>query len=389
MKVHVLSGRADSFGGGNIYTRQFVEQLTRSGAEVTLICTAPGDPPPDVHAVAIVPRQNYLRLPALWRADDLLSFLQHWRDVRRMDLDTPDVVVDMIATVGYWHRRRFPRVPRVYLPHSLVTPLEFFANQPRGSIEAQITLRLWRHVERQALRTSACTVRFTEFAGRAMTDYYSARNIRRIAVFPAPVPVPADPIARSAGQGPVRLLSVGRLVDTKNVSFAITALHEQQAHADWTLDVVGTGSEQASLEALARRLGVDGKVRFLGHQKDMARVYRDADLLLFPSRLESCGLVALEAAGYRVPSLVIASDGNGYKTAAPELIENGVTGFVARDETDFVRVLSDLLSHRSRLADAGAAARELVLAKHTWERHIGLWLGLFSDLLEREPAAVR
>ncbi len=387
MRVHVLSGRADNFGGGNVYTRQFVEALTREGVEVTLICTAPGDPPPDVRHIAIVPKGNYLRVPALWRADDLLSFLQHWRDVGRLDLETPDIVVDMIATVGYWHRRRFPNAPRVYCPHSLVTPVEFFDNQPKGSFEAQITLRLWRHVERQALRSSAATVRFTEFGARAMTDYYSSRNIRRIAVLPAPVPVPSGPILARTGRRPLRLLSVGRLVGTKNVAFTIDALNRQQSQADWTLDVVGTGEEQPALDAQVRRLGLDGKVRFRGHQTDMAAVYREADLLLFPSKLESAGLVLLEAAGHGVPTIVVGPTAEGYRSASPELIVDGVTGFVARDEADFVRLLTELLGRPARLAEAGKAAREKVLADHTWKRHIGLWLDLFSDILERRGAA--
>lgn len=386
MRVHVLSGRADSFGGGNVYTRQFVEALTREGVEVTLICTAPGDPPPDVRHIAIVPKGNYLQVPALWRADDLLSFLQHRHDVRRLDLETPDIVVDMIATVGYWHHRRFPRVPRVYCPHSLVTPVEFFDNQPKGSIDAQITLRLWRHVERRALQRSAATVRFTEFAGRAMTDYYAPENIRRIAVLPAPVPVPPGPLLARTGQQPLRLLSVGRLVATKNVAFTIAALHRQQSQADWTLDVVGTGEEQPALEAQVHRLGLDGRVRFRGHQMDMAAVYREADLLVFPSKLESAGLVLLEAAGHGVPTIVVGPTAEGYRSASPELIVDGVTGFVARDETDFVRRLTEILDNPARLAAAGRAAREKVLADHTWKRHVGLWLDLFADILAHHTA---
>ena len=63
----------------------------------------------------------------------------------------------------------------------------------------------------------------------------------------------------------------------------------------------------------------------LGRQKTIAAlvdVYRDADALLLPSRLEGFGLVALEAQACGVP--VIATHGS----ALPEVIEDGVTGLL-------------------------------------------------------------
>jgi L-malate glycosyltransferase len=87
---------------------------------------------------------------------------------------------------------------------------------------------------------------------------------------------------------------------------------------------VGDGPERPNIEKLARDLGVQNDVRFLGKLDVIEEVLSLADLFLLTSEKESFGLAALEAMACEVP--VISSDAGGI----PEVNINNVTGFISK-----------------------------------------------------------
>ena len=87
--------------------------------------------------------------------------------------------------------------------------------------------------------------------------------------------------------------------------------------------MVGDGPERANNEKLCRELGIVDDVRFLGKQDAVEEILSVSDLFLMPSESESFGLAALEAMACKVP--VVATNVGGI----PELIVNGVTGFMS------------------------------------------------------------
>jgi D-inositol-3-phosphate glycosyltransferase len=112
----------------------------------------------------------------------------------------------------------------------------------------------------------------------------------------------------------------------------------------------------------------------------LSTYYRAADVCLVPSRSESFGLVALEAAACGTP--VVASDVGGLRT----LVEHGRTGFRVggRDSSDFAeataRILDDpiLASRLSANAASGADA-------YTWTAMAARLRRVYDDLRVREP----
>jgi N-acetyl-alpha-D-glucosaminyl L-malate synthase BshA len=87
--------------------------------------------------------------------------------------------------------------------------------------------------------------------------------------------------------------------------------------------MIGDGPERQPAETLARELGINDAVRFLGKLEAVEEVLSVADLFLMPSEKESFGLAALEAMACEVP--VISSNTGGL----PELNIQGVTGFMS------------------------------------------------------------
>ncbi|MBN9590196.1 MAG: glycosyl transferase family 1 [Alphaproteobacteria bacterium 64-11] len=106
----------------------------------------------------------------------------------------------------------------------------------------------------------------------------------------------------------VALLSVGSLIPRKGHELVIGAL---PGLADCDLTIAGSGPLRAELEALAHRLGVAGRVRFLGEvpHADLPGLYQAADMLVLASQREGWANVLLEAMACGTP--VVATNVNG------------------------------------------------------------------------------
>ena len=131
---------------------------------------------------------------------------------------------------------------------------------------------------------------------------------------------------RCAGQTrPPTALYVGRLSTEKGVPELETVVrHVLSAHPSACFRIVGEGPWRKRLlhrfEPLVRagRLRLDGYVAW----ENMPQVYRDADVLVFPSAVETQGLAVLEAMASGLPVVGVRSG------AVAELVEDGKSGFL-------------------------------------------------------------
>jgi len=155
------------------------------------------------------------------------------------------------------------------------------------------------------------------------------------------------------------LLFAGRIQPLKGVGLAVRCLaelHDPEA----VLLVVGGPSgpdgqeELARTRALAHDLGVAANVHFIPPQphEKLADYYRAADVCIVPSRAESFGLVALEAAACGTP--VVAASVGGLRS----LVDDGATGFLVddRDPAAYAAPVSLLLDDPALAAEIGASA---------------------------------
>ena len=197
--------------------------------------------------------------------------------------------------------------------------------------------------------------------------------------------------ARSAlglGSGPV-LLFAGRIQPLKGLSVAVRAL-ACLGRDDVTLLVVGGPSgragqhELAEARALAEQLGVAALVRWVPPQPHhlLSSYYRAADVVLVPSRSESFGLVALEAAACGVP--VVAADVGGLRT----IVEDGRTGFLVadRDPGHWAQLTGRLLASPDLAERMGTAAARRA-RDFTWSTTAARLRRIYADLSVRTPVS--
>ncbi len=148
------------------------------------------------------------------------------------------------------------------------------------------------------------------------------------------------------------LLALGRLHANKGFVVLLAALAEVPGAYLW---LAGTGPLETELKALAVRLGIETRVRFLGWRQDVASLIAAADILVCPSRHEPLGNVVIEGWAHGRPVVAAASAGPA------ALIRHGETGLLAPvdDAGALARALRDVLDDASlaaRLASAGEAA---------------------------------
>ena len=190
--------------------------------------------------------------------------------------------------------------------------------------------------------------------------------------------------ALGVGDHPV-LLFVGRIQPLKGLDVAIEALAVSR-HADAVLVAVGGASgldgdrEAAHAHELVAELGLEGRVRFVPPQPHhlLSTYYRAADVCVVPSRSESFGLVALEAAACGTP--VVAAAVGGLRT----LVDHGRTGFLVdeRDPAHYAHFIDELIGDRD-LAGAMSIEAAQLARQYTWSTTAARLRRLYADLTSR------
>jgi glycosyltransferase involved in cell wall biosynthesis len=142
---------------------------------------------------------------------------------------------------------------------------------------------------------------------------------------------------------------VGRLHPAKGHPVLFEAVRRLLAQGrEVALLVVGEGELREELEALARRLGLEGSVRFLGRRADIPALLNLLDVVVMPSRWEGLPIGLLEAMAAARPVVAAAVGG------IPEVIDHGKTGILVPPEEP-----EPLCAAVARLLDAPAEARRL------------------------------
>lgn len=206
--------------------------------------------------------------------------------------------------------------------------------QSDGTSDSEKHLRIEQRLSRRFLRRLAW--------GAAANSEPAARRFVEIG-FPServiltPHAIRIDPyweVARSrpdASRGPLRLLSIGRLIPRKGCEWLLRAAAEARGHGvDVELTIAGAGPDERLLKGLAAQLGVPVTWRGFIDQPELPKLYADADAFAFPTLDDPFGIVLIEAAASGLP--IVASPFAG---ATEELVREGVNGFVI-DPTDTV-----------------------------------------------------
>jgi glycosyltransferase involved in cell wall biosynthesis len=161
---------------------------------------------------------------------------------------------------------------------------------------------------------------------------------------------PPSAFSRIQSPGRLRLLFVGTINQRKGVKYLLEALRLVR-HQGVELTICGRVVDDLSLfKPFASQVHIRPSVTFA----ELVEAYQQADLFVFPSVVEGFGQVLLEALACGLPILSTTH------TAAPDLIEEGIQGFVVEPRRPdlLAQRIEWALQHPTQLAEMRVAARE-------------------------------
>jgi UDP-glucose:(heptosyl)LPS alpha-1,3-glucosyltransferase len=153
------------------------------------------------------------------------------------------------------------------------------------------------------------------------------------------------------------ILFVGSGFERKGIPVLLPALAAMK-RSDALLLIVGRDRKERAMRALAQRLGIADRVRFLGAQKDVRPYYGAADCFALPTLYDPMPNAALEALACGLPTVTSTTCG------AAELIQPEINGRVvaALDRTALAEALDAMIEIRRDPAAISASVAHLGLA---------------------------
>ena len=163
------------------------------------------------------------------------------------------------------------------------------------------------------------------------------------------------------------ILFMGRLVYEKGVQHLISAMPKiLENYHDAKLVIGGKGGMTDELKAQVESMGLGQKVYFTGYlnSKQVSKMYKCADISVFPSTYEPFGIVALEAMLAGIPTVV--SDIGGLN----EIVEHGVDGMksYAGNPNSLADSILTLLFNPELCEKISKKARAKVKNEYTWTK---------------------
>jgi len=385
----VQPGSGDA-GGMNVYVRELVSSLAQAGVDCTVFVRRWADELPDVVEPEPGFRVRHVDAGPPGLAKEALPDVveQYTAQVRRLLLADP---VDVIHA-NYW----LSGVAGHALKHDLALPLvstfhtlarvkaDLGAFEPRARVAAETEVVECSDVITASSRTEAHEL-VRHYGADPQRIEIVAPGVRH--AFFSPGPKAGAREALGLGDEPV-LLFVGRIQPLKGVDIAVEVL-AGLARRDARLMIVGGSSghdgdrEVRRLRRLIDERGLADRVTMVAPcpHHVLSTYYRAADVCLVPSRSESFGLVALEAAACGTP--VVASDVGGLRS----LVDHKRTGLriEGRDPAAWAdavgRVLEDPVLAENLSAEAASTARAF-----TWTATAARLRRVYEEISARVPA---
>ncbi|HYI61430.1 MAG TPA: glycosyltransferase [Acidimicrobiales bacterium] len=388
----VQPGLGDS-GGMNVYVREMAAGLAHAGHDCTVYVRTDADGLPD--RVEVEPGVAVVHVaagpPALAK-EELPSVVDTWADAVRADVEARGGT-DVLHS-NYWlsgvagHRLKHALdVPLVSTFHTLAR-VKAAAGDPEPESRAR--------AEAAVMACSDTVLASCRAEADQLAGLYAVPRSRIALVSPGVEHALFSPGPRAGaraaladldlGDRPV-VLFVGRVQRLKGIDVAVAAL-ARVASGDAVLVVCGgpSGAEGAAtlddIGARAAALGVADRVRVVPPRPhhELSTLYRAADVVVAPSRSESFGLVALEAAACGRP--VVAAEVGGLAT----LVDHGRTGLLvpSRDPGAWAAALDAVLGDRSAAEAMGRAGARRAAA-YGWAAAARRLAAVYAEVAARGP----
>jgi glycosyltransferase involved in cell wall biosynthesis len=355
--------RGDAVGGASVHVRDLAREMRARGHEALVLIGSTG-PVTDELTRAGVPFRvlpHLRRLIAPWSdARALWEAVSALRDFR------PQLVSAHTAKAGWIARAAAAalKIPAIYTPHGLSVGSR---SKPARRVVARIA-------ERAAGRWG-CEVVCVSESERQLALRNRVAPDSRLHVIYNGVHDVAPGLRAHPGAAPCRIVSVARFDEPKDHRTLLAAM-SRLPDLEWEMELAGTGPWIEPCRRLAGKLGIGGRVRFLGYHPDPAQVLALAGLFVLSSHSEALPRSVLEAMRAGLP--VVASRVGGL----PEMVTNGVNGILVpeADAGALAAAIRRLVLDRPAREALGRAGRDDYEARFRFEFMVEKTMALYRTV---------
>ncbi len=366
MRIAYVVTRADAVGGATVHVLEMARAVRARGHEAAIFVGGTGEASAKlVESGAPVRNLRFLRR-ALHPVADLRAFSELTAAIREY---RPDLVSTHTAKAGWIGRAVCARlgIPVIYTPHGL--PVGGRMTGPMSTVFAA--------AERLAAGWADAIVCVSDSERKlALARFLSPAN-RLVVIHNGVRPIPQELMADPSADPP-RIVSVARFETPKDHATLLRALSSLR-DIEWTLDLVGSGPKESGVRALAARLGIADRTRFLGYQADVAATLAQAQIFVLSSRSEAFPRSVLEAMRAGLPAA--AADVGGVR----EAIDHGRSGLLVppADPEALSAALGSLIRDPNLRVRLGATARQTFESSFRLDRMIDTTLALYERCAAR------
>ncbi|HEV3329097.1 MAG TPA: glycosyltransferase family 4 protein [Acidimicrobiales bacterium] len=264
------------------------------------------------------------------------------------------------------HRRGWPLLETLH--HPITVDRSIALDHAEGAWQ-RFTTRRWFGFLRMQVRVARELPAVLTVSANSRIDINRQMHVPLERLTVVPVGVDHTVFRPDAGvaKRPGRLMVTSSSdVPMKGLVPLLEAVAKLRVERDLELCVIGQPRTGGRVAKAIERLGLGDLVTTISgvSDKELARLYAEAEVAVVPSLYEGFSLPAIEAMSCGVP--VVATTGG----ALPEVVgESGRTGVLVTpdDPEALVAAIGDLLDDPAARARLGAAGRERVMQRFTWQ----------------------
>ncbi|MDB5200771.1 MAG: hypothetical protein JWQ27_180 [Ferruginibacter sp.] len=163
--------------------------------------------------------------------------------------------------------------------------------------------------------------------------------------------------------GDLQVLTLGHLAEYKNPFVWIEVARKVKAMASRPVEFIWAG-DGTLLQRCLEMTEEDAHIHFIGYQKDVHALYKNATIYFQPSLIESQGMAVIGAMAYKLPCVVSNTGG------LPESVEHNQNGFVVNplDVSTMSAHILELLNSEGLRGQMGASSRAVFEQRFTKDR---------------------
>ena len=342
MRIVFITNNYTPYSGGVVSSiNATVDALHKAGHEVFIITLdflgkAHNDPPHVLRIPSLVKftyKKNHLAIP--WRPyHHMIRIIQNLQ---------PDIMHThhpfYLGTTALKIAQELS-IPIVLTYHSIYEGYVHYVPLPKWITRALVTKKVLNfcHAMHGIIAPSTCMQQYLQSHGVQTPTVVIPSGLQELFVNTS------KKLKKEQNTNVFQLLYVGRFTQEKNIPFILDVMHMLRTHRKFNLTLVGYGVEYDNLRTYAYhtlKLS-ESFVQFI-HQptkQELLKHYQSADLFLFPSFLDTQGLVLAEAMACGAP--VVAVHGPGQQ----DIVRNGYNGFLVESKQDMTQKMLDISSDK-------------------------------------------